>query len=113
MREKIPDLFERHGLDDDTFMEKHVLPRLNANLVRVFRSEDKVIYSKPLEDNATRMAATRLVAEMKGMLVKEQDAPGQQVKVIVVNQAYRPRRPEHAKVISVVPGLGAPLEQKA
>jgi hypothetical protein len=46
----------------------------------------------------------RLVAEMKGLVVKEQETPHQPARVIVINGQYRPPRPE-AKPIPQVPGL--------
>lgn len=115
IKQKDPGLFERHGLDDDSFIEKHLKPALNATEVKVARIGDgtkrnpyRFIYSKPLPALGIRMQATRLVAEMKGLIVKEQDTPGAQIRVVVINQANRPPRITNTQPIPQIPGLPAP-----
>lgn len=73
IKAKAPDLFGRHGLDDDTFIDKHILPTLNATETKAQLYEGKWKYSKPLAALSIRMQATRLVAEMKGLVLKEQE----------------------------------------
>lgn len=108
IKEKAPGLFDRHGLDDDAFVEKCIKPALFATEVKVFRSEDEIVYSKPLIAWGPRVSMNRLVAEMKGLVVKEQDTPGAQIRVVVINQANRPPRIINTQPIAQVPGLGAP-----
>ena len=92
IKEKAPDLFSRHGLDDDSFIDKYILPELNAMEVKAQLHEGEWRYSEPLVAHGPRTATNRLVAEMKGMLVKEQDTPNSGVRVIIINQAHRPPR---------------------
>lgn len=101
--QKAPDLFSRHGLDDDAFIEKHLLPALNAMEVKAFRSEEGIIYSKPLVAWGPRVATNRLVAEMKGLIVREQERPKEGIRVVIINQANRPPRP--VKQAIEIPGL--------
>jgi hypothetical protein len=110
IQNKMPDLFAELGLDDRSFIEKHILPALNAKEVKVFHDGDEVVYSKPLIAWATRTATNRLVAEMKGMLVKEQEAPRYPIKVIVLDPSHRPPvRPTNGqpKVLDI-PGMEPP-----
>lgn len=108
IKEKAIGLFERHGLDDDTFVEKCIKPALFATEVKVFRSEDEIVYSKPLIAWGPRVSMNRLVAEMKGMVIKEQESNAAQIRVVVINQANRPPRVINTQPIAQVPGLGAP-----
>lgn len=107
IKAKAPDLFSRHGLDSDTFVEKCILPALRAQEVKVFRTEDKIIYSKPLVAWGPRVATNRLVAEMMGLVLKEQEDNRSQIRVVVINQAHRPPR---APIVPIpqIPGLPAP-----
>lgn len=81
-----------YGLDDDTFMEKHVKPLLYASETKAGLHEGKWRYSKPLAALSTRMQAARLIAEMKGLVLKKQESKASQVRVIIINQAHRPPR---------------------
>lgn len=90
IQQKAPDLFERHGLDDDSFIKNHILPALNATEIKASQYQGRFIYSKPLEAWGPRMAAIRLVAEMKGMIVKERDAPATSIRTIVISAENRP-----------------------
>lgn len=91
IKEKAPGLFERHGLDPDSFIDKHLLPRLNQNQVKCQLYEGEYVYSKPLEDGAVRMQATRLAAELLGLVVKERDTPATSIRVVVINAEDRPK----------------------
>jgi hypothetical protein len=107
IKEKIPDLFARHGLDDDSFIEKHVIPALNATETKAHFVDGKWRYSRAMAAVSARNQANRLVAEMKGMIVGEQDKPLQGIKVVVINQAHRPPRDAQRTAIDI-PGLTPP-----
>ena len=117
IRDKAPDLLARHGLDDDTFVEKCLLPLTKATETKVFKigsGEEsdpyRILYSKPLVAWGPRARAAELIANMKGLLVKEQETPGQQIRVVIVNAANRPPRREAIEIPSV-PGLTAPKKE--
>jgi len=107
IKRKAPNLFERHGLDDDTFIEKHLIPALEATEVKAHYSADlgRFVYSKPLVAWGPRVVTNRLVAEMKGLIVKEQKTPERQIRVICINQTNRPPRPINTQPIPQIPGL--------
>jgi hypothetical protein len=105
IQEKATDLFERHGLDDDTFIEKHIKPALRARQTKCFLYVGKIVYSKPLIAWAPRVQMIQLITKMKGMIREDaqQSAPG--VKVVIVNAQNRPRRP----AIDASPTLPTPM----
>jgi len=92
IREKAPDLFTRVGLDDESYILKHLVPLLEATEVKVFCYNGKLIYSKPLAALTIRARMVELIAELKGMKVKEQEKPRSGVKVLILNEAHRPQR---------------------
>lgn len=109
IQQKAPDLFERHGLDDDSFIKNHILPALNATEIKTSQYRGRFIYSKPLEAWGPRMAAIRLVAEMKGLIVRKREAPDQQIRVLLVDRANLPKpRVINTQPIPQIPGLAAP-----
>jgi hypothetical protein len=89
--EKVPELFARHGLDDDSYIDKHVLPLLHATEIKVFHHGKRILYSKPLAALSIQARIVELIAELKGMKVKEKEKPGPGIKVLIVNEAHRPR----------------------
>jgi hypothetical protein len=112
IKKKAPDLFADLGLDDKTFIEKHIIPALNATQTKVALHEGKFKYSKTLVDWGTRARTNELVADMKGLRQKEREntaLPG--VRVVIINAANRPPAPA-----SIPPkpaaGLGVPNKQE-
>lgn len=90
IEQKAPDLFARHGLDDDSFLDKCILPALSATETRTVFSRNRWRYSRPLPDAAARNTANALVARMKGMIREQAPEATIGVKVLVVNAAHRP-----------------------
>jgi|SRR6516162_4836995 hypothetical protein len=93
IQSKAPELFASHELDDDSYIEKHVKPLLFATEVKVFNHSGKLIYSKPLPALGIRARMVELIAELKGMRVKEQETPRTPIRVVVLNPAHRPPQP--------------------
>ena len=108
IKAKAPNLFDRHGLTNDAFMEKHVIPALNATEIKAFHYKGRFVYSKPLIAWGPRVQMIRLVAEMMSLIVKEQETPNAGIKVVVIDQKMRPRRPPTNVTPPQVPGLGSP-----
>jgi hypothetical protein len=107
---KLPDLFERHGLSDDDFVEKHLLPTMNATEVRVLLHRGKIRYSKPLIAWGPRVQMISLIVKMKGTVKEEQENSAPSFKVVVINAAHRPERPAVSITIPRFPGIAAPEE---
>jgi len=114
IKKKAPDLFAELGLDDKSFIEKHIIPALNATETKVVLHEGKFKYSKTLIDWGTRARTNELVADMKGLRQKEREntaLPG--VRVVVINAANRPPMPAQSiPPTREVPGLGEPSKQE-
>jgi len=102
IQEKAPELFAQHGLDDDSYIEKHVKPLLLATEVKVFNHDGKVIYSKPLPALSIRARMVELLAELKGMKAKGQDTPRTPIRVVVLNPAHRPPKPALLPAVDVL-----------
>jgi hypothetical protein len=79
---------------------------------KVFHAGNKVIYSKPIINWAARVATNRLVAEMKGMLVREQEAPPSPVKILVIDSRNRPPVNGRTKTLDVPPPATPELERE-
>lgn len=93
IKNKSSDLFARHGLDDDSFILKHIKPALEATEVKVFNGEHGIVYSEPLIAWGPRTTTNRLVAEMKGMINRDvEQGSGGGIKVLIINGSYRPPR---------------------
>ena len=106
---KMPDLFERHGLDDDSFIRDHILPALNATEVKAHFSGKKFHYSEPMVAWGPRTTTHNLVARLKGMSKEEQPQTAAGVKVVIINAGNRPPRPV-VNVTPQTPALDAPEE---
>jgi len=56
----------------------------------VFNYNGKLIYSKPLAALNVRARMVELIAELKGMMVKEQETTRTPIKVLGIDSAHRP-----------------------
>jgi len=90
IREKAPELFTRVGLDDESYILKHLVPLLEATEIKVFCYNGKPIYSRPLPALNVRARMVELIADLKGLRVKEQEKQRSGIKVLIVNEAHRP-----------------------
>jgi hypothetical protein len=77
------------------------LPALNATEKKVFHTGNKIVYSKPMVNWTARTTTNRLVAEIKGMLVNEQDAPRSPVRILVIDPNTQPPVNGKPKVLDV------------
>jgi hypothetical protein len=63
---------------------------LHATEVKPFHAGRRILYSKPLQALSIQARMVELIAELKGMRVKEQETPRTPIKVVVLNAAHRP-----------------------
>lgn len=93
IKEKAPDLFARHGLDDDAFIDKHLLPALNAHEKKFFAHEGRVVDEREVIAWGPRVQTNALVARMKGLIVESKEAPSTHVgiKVVIVPAEMCPK----------------------
>ena len=89
---KAPDLFARHGLDDDSFIDKHILPALNAEETKFFAHEGIVTDQRNVIAWGPRIQMNGLVARMKGMVIENREAAETKIgiQVILVPSGHRP-----------------------
>jgi hypothetical protein len=95
---------------DDSFIQNHLLPALNATETKVFHTGKRIVYSKPMVNWTARTTTNRLVAEIKGMIVKEQDTPKSLVRILVIDSNTRPPVNGKPKVLDVRPSTTRGLE---
>jgi hypothetical protein len=86
------------------------LPALSATERKVFHAGKKVIYSKPMIAWGPRTQTNRLVAEMMGLIVKEQDTPRTPVRILVMDSNNRPPVNGKPKVLDVTPSTTPGIE---
>jgi hypothetical protein len=98
---KVPDLFERCGLDDEIFVNNCILPALRATETKCVqnprhgKNQPAFIYSKAMVAWQPRVATNRLVAEMKGLIKGDQENTAPSVRVLIIDASKRPpRRPQ-------------------
>ena len=99
IKEKAPDLFARHGLDDDAFVEKCLIPALNANETKFFAHEGVVRDQRDVIAWGPRTATNALVARMKGLIMDNRepsDSGKPTIQVVVVNGVIRPHASDSA-----------------
>jgi len=74
---------------------------LHATEVKTFHAGKKILYSRPLQALSIQARMVELIAELKGMLVKQQDTPRTPIKVVVLNAAHRPPQPAFLSAIDI------------
>jgi hypothetical protein len=87
IKQKAPELMERVGLSSANLIKKHLVPLLHATDVRIFQKDGEITDFVEVEDNATRLYATRMALELNNAFPpKDQQLAAQLgVKVVVVD----------------------------
>jgi hypothetical protein len=121
IRKTAPELLARHGLDDDSLIDKHLLPLMNAEDTKFFalpvgkgKGRRLQIESRKTANWSARQNGLDMAFKIRGLYVREQENKGPEFSVITINRAYRPdwgamRRAE-PKI--EVPGLNAPAKEE-
>jgi len=94
IEDKDPDLFVRNGLDDDAFLQQHVIPAMRAEQTQLATFEGRFSDERKVEAWTARMNAIGLIARMKGMIKEKESGSNLGVKVVIINGANRPERVE-------------------
>src|SRR3974377_1333878 len=89
VEKKRPDLFKRHGLDDDSYVEKHLKPLLSAQEKRIFCSNGQLLYSESQPALAIQARMVELLADLKGLRTKGLESGKTPVTVVVLNASHR------------------------
>jgi hypothetical protein len=124
IRKIAPELLARHGLDDDSLIDKHLLPLMNAEETKFFtlpvgKGKDRrlQIETRKAANWSARQNGLDIAFKIRGLYVREQENKGPEFSVITINRAHRPdwaaMRRTQPKI--EVPGLPAhvpkPLKQ--
>jgi hypothetical protein len=83
---------------------------LVATEVKVFNQNGKLIYSRPLAALNVRARIVELIADLKGLRVKEQEKPRSGIKVLIVNKAHRPANRSTPAPTLDLPGVPEPAQ---
>jgi hypothetical protein len=124
IRKTAPELLARHGLDDDSLIDKHLLPLMNAEETKFFslpvgRGKDRrlQIESRKTANWSARQNGLDMAFKIRGLYVREQENKGPEFSVVMIDASNRPdwaaMRRTQPKI--EVPGLAAhvskPLDQ--
>lgn len=121
IRKTAPELLARHGLDDDSLIDKHLLPLMNAEETKFFtlpvgKGKDRRlrIESRKTANWSARQNGLDMAFKIRGLYVREQENKGPEFSVVVINGAHRPdwdaMRRAHPKI--EVPGLNPPTKKE-
>ncbi len=118
-----PELLAKHGLDDDSLIEKHLIPLMNAEETKFFtlpvgKGKDRrlQIESRKTANWSARQNGLDMAFKIRGLYVREQENRGPEFSVVMIDASNRPdwaaMRRTQPKI--EVPGLPAhvpkPLE---
>jgi hypothetical protein len=115
-----PELLAKHGLDDDSLIEKHLIPLLQAQETKYFaytRQGKRLLLERNVPAHSIRANALDMAFKIRGLYVREQENKGPEFSVVMIDRSYRPdwaaMRCAQGKI--EVPGLPArvpkPLKQ--
>jgi hypothetical protein len=124
IRKIAPELLARHGLDDDSLIDKHLLPLMNAEETKFFtlpvgKGKDRrlQIESRKTANWSARQNGLDMAFKIRGLYVREQENKGPEFSVVMIDRSYRPdwAAMRRAQPKIEVPGLPAhvpkPLDQ--
>jgi len=86
VREKAPELLDRHGLTDDALIEKHLKPMLNATRTVFVKHEGKVTDDREVIAWGPRIASLDLAFRIRGMYKSERKKTTSNIKTVVTTE---------------------------
>ena len=93
----MPELLARHGLDDDSLIDKHLLPLMNAEETKFFtlpvgKGKDRrlQIESRKTANWSARQNGLDMALKIRGLYVREQENKGPEFSVVMIDRSYRP-----------------------
>ena len=113
IRKTAPGLLAKHGLDDDSLIEKHLIPLLKAQETKYFaytRQGKRLLLERNVAAHSIRANALDMAFKIRGLYVREQENKGPEFSVVMIDRSYRPdwgaMRRAQPKI--EVPGLNIP-----
>jgi hypothetical protein len=112
-----PELLAEHGLDDDSLIEKHLIPLLQAQKTKYFaytRKGKRLLLERNVPAHSIRANALDVAFKIRGLYVREAENKGPEFSVIILNAAHRPDwdKMRRARPKIDVPGLKAPAKEE-
>ena len=87
------EVYEAFGLTKTAFIQKYLVPALDATEVKAYLYEGRFIYSKPLTAWGPRLRTIDLVFQLAGAYSMARENSGAPIKGVYVNVNHRPPRP--------------------
>ena len=115
-----PELLAKYGLDDDSLIEKHLLPLMKAEQTKFFslpvgrgKTRTLQIHKRNTVDWNARRDGLDIAMKIRGLYVREAENKRPEFTVIVIDASHRPdwAKMRGTKTIEV-PGLEAPPNGK-
>jgi hypothetical protein len=112
-----PELLAKHGLDDDSLIEKHLIPLLRAQETKYFaytRKGKRLLLERNVAAHSIRANALDMAFKIRGLYLREQENKGPEFSAIVIDAAHRPdwEAMRRARPKIDVPGLNAPTKEE-
>lgn len=73
LRSKMPEVLDRHGLTDDTLIEKYLKPLMVAKTTKHFAHNGRVVSKRDYSDNDTRRQTLDMAFKLKGSYAPKTD----------------------------------------
>ncbi len=89
IREKAPELLDRHGLTDEALIEKHLKPMLNATRTVYVKHKGKITDEREVIAWVPCIASLELAFRIRGMYKSEQQRKAPNIKTVVMSAENR------------------------
>jgi hypothetical protein len=87
IRKTAPGLLAKHGLDDDSLIEKHLIPLLQAQETKYFaytRQGKRLLLERNVAAHSIRANALDMAFKIRGLYVREQENKGPEFSVVAM-----------------------------
>ena len=116
IRNTLPEILIRSGLDDDTVIKNHLVSLMNADQTKFFslpvgrgKTRTLQIHTRKTANRNARATGLDIFCKIRGLYVREAENKGPEFSVVIIDSANRPdwgaMRRAHPKI--EVPGLNA------
>ena len=97
IRNTLPEILARSGLDDDSVIQNHLRPLMNANETKYFslpvgrgKTRTLQIHTREQKNWTARANGLDIWSKIRGAYVREAENKGPEFSVIIINAAHRP-----------------------
>lgn len=90
IRRNAPQLLAKHGLDDDSLIEKYLAPALEANETKFFQKDGIVTDSRDVIAWGPRLSALDMAMKIRGMYSDGEEVDPSRARMTVILDIPRP-----------------------